>query len=173
MLLLTSTTDQLQVVTSSAATTNVHASWVDTNTAAGTVTPGRTNTNIAAAATTGVAGSPVSGVQRNVKSLHVRNAHATLVNTITVQHTDGTTIAQLYQHLLNPGDSLEYTDQGGFSVTSGTPTPPVAVQVFTASGTYTPNPKLILALVECVGGGAAGGGQAGAVNWSYQCAGGG
>jgi len=44
MLLLTSVTDALQVVTDSVAAMQVHASWVDTNTGAGTVAPGRTNT---------------------------------------------------------------------------------------------------------------------------------
>jgi microcystin-dependent protein len=118
MLLLTSTTDALQIVTSAAAALSVHASWVDTNTSTGAVTPGRTNSSIAAAATTSVAGSPASGVQRNVKTLHIRNNDASLVDNITVQHTDGTNVAQLYKRAMNPGDILEYTDQAGF----GSPT---------------------------------------------------
>jgi len=44
MLLLTSTSDLVQVVTGQAVTTDVHASWVDN--ASGTITPGRTNTAI-------------------------------------------------------------------------------------------------------------------------------
>src|SRR6516225_306186 len=97
MLLLTSVTDALQIVTDSVAAMQVHASWVDTNTGAGTVAPGRTNTAWAAATTTSVSGSPASGVQRNVKTLHVRNNDATLSVNITVQHTDGTNVAQLYK----------------------------------------------------------------------------
>ena len=52
MLLLTSVTDVVQVVTSSTAPLQVHASWVDN--ATGTITPGRTNTAITTAATTSV-----------------------------------------------------------------------------------------------------------------------
>jgi len=118
MLLLTSPSDGLQIITSSAAIINAHASWVDTNTGTGTITPGRTNTAVSAAATTGVAGTPVSGVQRNVKTLHVRNADATLPCDVTVQHTDGTVVAQLYKRTLSPGDMLEYTDQAGFAWTT-------------------------------------------------------
>jgi len=115
MILLTTPTDALQVVTGAAATVNVHVTWVDTNTGAGTITPGRTNTAISTAATTSVAGAPAAGVQRNVKTLHIRNTHATLSCDTTVQHTDGTIVAQLYKRTLAPGEMLEYTDQGGFS----------------------------------------------------------
>src|SRR5215475_7273065 len=97
MLLLTSPNDQLQIVTSAAATIAVHASWVDTNTSTGVITPGRNNTAISTATTTSVSGSPAAGVQRNVKTLHLRNNHATLPCDVTVQHTDGTVVAQLHK----------------------------------------------------------------------------
>jgi hypothetical protein len=116
MLLLTSPNDRLQVVTSVAATVHVHTSWVDTNTSSGAVTPGRTNTIITTAATTAVAGGgPAAGVQRNVKTLHVRNIAGAPTCDVTVQHTDGTIVVQLYKCTLAGNDALEYTDQGGFS----------------------------------------------------------
>ena len=114
MLLLTSTSDQIQLVTSAAATIDVHATWVDT--AGVTVTPGRTNTAISTAATTNIAGSPGVSTQRNLKTLHARNKHATLACDITVQHTDGSTLVRLYKTTLYPGHMLAYTDQGGFAV---------------------------------------------------------
>jgi len=112
MILLTSTSDQLQLVTSAAVTVDVHASWVDTLGA--TVTAGRTNTNISTAATTTVTPSPAASTQRNMKTMHVRNRHATLATDVTVQHTDGSTVVRLYKTTLYPGGVLEYTDQGGF-----------------------------------------------------------
>jgi len=112
MILLTSTADQLQLVTSAAATVDVHTTWVDTLGA--TVTPGRTNTNISTAATTTVTGSPAGSTQRNVKTLHVRNRHASLATDVTVQHTDGTTLVRLFKTTLFAGGMLEMTDQGGF-----------------------------------------------------------
>jgi hypothetical protein len=115
MLLLTSPNDQLQIVTTAAANISVHASWVDTNTSTGAVTPGRTNTAISSATTVSVAGAPAAGVQRNVKTLHIRNTHASLACTVVVQHTDGTIVAQLYKTTLLAGEMLQYTDQGGFA----------------------------------------------------------
>lgn len=114
MLLLTSASDQLQIVSSTAANLEVHATWVDTITSSGVITPGRLNTKIAAAATTSVAGSPPASTQRNVKSLHVRNKHATLSNALKIRHSDGTNVAQIFGTTLGPGSAIEYTDQGGF-----------------------------------------------------------
>lgn len=113
MLLLTSTNDRLQVVTSAAGSVNVHASWVDTLT--GTITPGRTNTQIATATTTSVAGAPAASTQRNVKTLHVRNTHASLSTDVTIQHTDGTITSQLFKTTLAASDMVQYTDQAGFT----------------------------------------------------------
>ena len=117
MLMLTSTGDQLQIVTDAAATVDAHATWVDIVTSSGAVTPGRTNTAITTAATTSVAGSPASTAARNVKTLHVRNKHATLACNVTVRHTDGTTVIELVSVPLPPGTMVEMTDQGGFALT--------------------------------------------------------
>ena len=116
MLLLTSPNDRLQIVTSGPATIVVHASWVDTNTSTGVVTPGATNTQITTASTTSVAGAPAAGVQRNIKTLHARhNGGPSSPADVTVQHTDGTVVAQLYKLTMFPADVLQYTDQGGFN----------------------------------------------------------
>lgn len=115
MLLLTSTSDLLQVVTSGVVTTDVHASYVDINTS-GTVTPGRTNTAITTATTTTVVGSPGSSTYRTVKSLHIRNRHATTAQTVTVQHTDGTTVVEMISVQLPAGYVLHYDEGAGFEI---------------------------------------------------------
>ena len=114
MILLTSTSDKLQIVTSAAAAVDVHTSWVDNTTTA--VTPGRTNTAITTAATIDVVGAPAASTQRNVKTLHARNKHATLSTDVTVQHTDGTTVAQIYKATLVAGGMLQYVDDVGFEI---------------------------------------------------------
>ena len=48
----------------------------------------------------------------------------------------------------------------------------IRMQVFTASGTYTPNAKMVSAIIECVGGGGSGGGVTG-VAGGQRCASGG
>lgn len=173
MILLTSTTDQLQVVTSTGAAVDAHASWVDTQGTAPsvTITPGRKNTNITTATTTAAVPPPAAGVQRNLKTLHIRNKDAGLSCDVTVQHTDGTTVSQLYVASLAPGDMLMYTDQLGFgggriSPVSGSGLLPI-VRVITISGTYTPTPGMVYAIVECVGGGGGSspGGDDGTLQW--------
>lgn len=119
MILLLSTTDKLQIVTDAAATVHVHVSWMDAALSSGTIQnntmqPGRANTVITTATTTDVAGAPGANKVRNVKTVHIRNADATLSVGIAVQHTDGTNAVQLHGDLLAPGEALEYIEGIGF-----------------------------------------------------------
>lgn len=115
MLLLTATTGSLQLVTSSAAAIDVHATWIDT--ASGAITPGRQNTQIVAAATTQVVPSPAASTQRNIKTLHVRNKDPTLTCQVTVQINDTVAGAlPLYNPNLGPGDEFEMCDMAGFKI---------------------------------------------------------
>jgi hypothetical protein len=114
MLLLTSTSDVLQIVTDAAASVDVHASWLDN--AAGTVTPGRTNTAIATAATTTVVDSPGASTQRNVQTLIVRNKSAATSSAVTVRHSDGSTIVELFKVTLYPAQELTYIDGQGWEI---------------------------------------------------------
>lgn len=114
MLLLTSTSDIIRVVTgASVSTITVHASYVDN--ASGTITPGRTNTNITTATTTTIVASPGSGVQRNVKSIQITNNNATTSCQVTVQHFDGTTSTDLMGVTLKAGENLVFDDMGTWS----------------------------------------------------------
>jgi hypothetical protein len=114
MLLLTSTSDKIQVVTGSAVVMEVHASWVDN--ASGTITPGRTNTEITTATTTDVVASPGASTQRNVQTLVVRNNDASSSNDVTVRHTDGTTAVDIFKATLAFGEALQFIDGVGFQV---------------------------------------------------------
>lgn len=115
MLLLTSTSDKIQVITTGTANIDVHVSWAD-YVAPSTVTPGRTNTKISTAATTDIVASPAASTARNVKTLHVTNVHASTANGVTVQHTDGTNVVQLISVTLNAGERLRYVEGQGFGV---------------------------------------------------------
>lgn len=114
MLLLATTSDKIQLTTSSTANTDVHASFVDF--ASGSTTPGRQNTLISSAATTDVVASPGASTVRTVKTLTVRNRHASTAQDVTVIHTDGTTAVELIKATLNAGDALHYDEHGGFTV---------------------------------------------------------
>ena len=114
MLLLTSTSDKVQLVSSSTAPLEVHATFLDND--AGTITPDRKNTEITSATTTDIVASPASGVQRNVQTILCRNAHASTSNTVTVRHTDGTTAVDVASVTLAAGESLVFLDGVGFQV---------------------------------------------------------
>jgi len=82
-----------------------------------TVTPDRKNTaQIATATTTDIVPAPGASVSRNVKHLNIRNAHATIPNPITVQHTDGTHVETLFSCTLQPGEALVFADGVGWRV---------------------------------------------------------
>lgn len=114
MILLASTSDLLRVVTSAAVNTDVHASWADLN--GTTVTPGRTNTPITTATTTSVVASPAASTYRTVKTLTVRNRHASTSQLVTIIHTDGTNAMEIYKATLAAGESLHYDEHLGWRV---------------------------------------------------------
>lgn len=113
MLLLTDTTNTLEITTSGTATIDVHASWVDME-AADTV-PGSTETQITTATTTTVVAAPGASTQRQIKLLTVCNA-GSAANTVTLKKDVSGTESQLFKATLYVGDSLVYTDGKGFSV---------------------------------------------------------
>ncbi len=108
MLHLTSATDLLQVVTGSIGAIGVHASMDDSG------EPGRNNpASITTAATTTVVTGPASARPwRRVRFLVVRNNHASTSNLVTVQLTDGTTVAVLWKGTLLAGEQVTLTDSG-------------------------------------------------------------
>lgn len=114
MLLLVSGSDFVQIGQSTAGPIDAHVSWVDTN--AGVITPGRRNQAIAVAGIAIIAPAPPASTQRNIKSMHIRNKHATDACQIIVQHTDSVTTETIFDIMLAAGKSLQYTDQGGFKV---------------------------------------------------------
>jgi len=62
---------------------------------------------------------------------------------------------------------------GGTLAASGSTNPAAVLQIFTASGTYTPNAAMRNCIIECIGGGGAGGGSVGTAGHCYSGGGGG
>ncbi len=114
MLILSSTSDKIQLVTSSDAALSVHASFAESDISS--VLPDRQNTNISAAATTDIVSPPGADAQRQIKTIIVRNTDPDDLNTIIVQHTDGTTVSQLFKCTLRVGECLQFIDGDGFTV---------------------------------------------------------
>lgn len=114
MLILASTSDKIQVITGAAlAATVVHASWVDNS--SGTITPGRTNSSFSTAATNDAVAAPGASTYRNIRFLSVRNTNSS-AQTITVQHTDGTTAVILWYGVLAQNESVAFDESGKATV---------------------------------------------------------
>jgi hypothetical protein len=117
MIILDSVNDALQLISDTNTAVDIHATWVDIENSSGTITPGRTNSAIVTPSTINIVAAPAASFQRNVKTVHVRNKGSSPCN-ITLQHTDGTVVAQLYAAKLNAGYSVQMTDGEGFSLES-------------------------------------------------------
>lgn len=142
MLLLATTTDKVQVITSSANALDATASFVDL--ASGTATPqAPQGTNIASAATTTIVSSPGSGVVRNVKQMILVAKGG--ANTVTIQVVIGAgpttanilgpiTLAANYTLVWTDGYGWElYTDSGQL-VTTGSPGAAAPTVSYAAAG---------------------------------------
>lgn len=167
MIILATVSDVIRLVTSSANALDVHASWVDNQTATATpYTPGRTNTAIAAAATTTVLAAPAASTQRQLKKLTACARGG--ANTVTAQFFDGTTAYQALSVALASGETLEYEDGAGWLVRDATgalKTTGVGPgrlirkpQVLTAGTTYNPPAGCNAIRVRLLAGGGGGGG---------------
>ena len=159
MIYLASTSDKLQVVTSSANAVHVHATFMDLS--GTTVTPGLTDTSIAAATTTDVVASPGASTTRKIKFLSVFNDHATAAQDIVIRHTDGTTVADLWAGSVAAQTGVTFDEKCGWRVAS--PFPSADIQTFDfPGGTWTKpaGPRTGLTLIRLWGGGGGGGGGA-------------
>jgi hypothetical protein len=118
MLLLTATTDKLQIITGAAGTLDVHGSFVDMSNADPPVvkgsTSGRQHTAITTATTTDIVAAPAASTTRNVKTLHIRNKSASTATDVTVQFNQNATLFELWKANLGPGEALEYVEGLGF-----------------------------------------------------------
>src|SRR5215471_4228600 len=117
MILCLGPSDKIQLISGSAVALDCHISAMDYD--GTTATSYRKNTAISTAATTDLSAAPASGVTRNIKTVNVRNKDASQYCTVTIQHTDGSTVVQLYQISLPPGQTLVYVEGIGWSVSPG------------------------------------------------------
>jgi len=118
LLLLNTTTDKIQVITSAAATLDVNASFIDITNADPPAmkgsTSGRQNTAITTATTTDIVAAPAASTVRNVKALNIRNKHASLETDVTVQFNQSSTLFELFKETLAAGEELQFVEGVGF-----------------------------------------------------------
>lgn len=104
-------TDALELVTSSAASTDYTVAWTNVQATALT-TPGTGAGNIASATTTTIIAAPSASNWRYLRTLTVRNASTTTSNTITVQVDRSAANRTVYSATLAPSEVLTYDETG-------------------------------------------------------------
>jgi len=116
MIILSATTDNLQVVLASTVTANqlqCFTSWRDRT--ATTFIAGRTVINTNNGSAVDVSGSPESSTQRVLDYVSVFNSD-TAPAVVTIRYNANGTTYILYKATLAVGDKIEYTDKTGFQV---------------------------------------------------------
>lgn len=115
-MLLSGTSDLIQIVTNSTGNIDVVAEYADLLT--GVVTPDRLLTKITAGAptTTTVVGSPAASTKRKVKELLISNNHASTSNLISIQQYDGTNTVVIDSVNLLAGERIRYREATGFTL---------------------------------------------------------
>ncbi len=120
MIILTQTTDTVQVLLGSSITTNeltCFSSYRDTN--ASTFSPGRRPVLTSGTTPVDVVQSPTASTNRVVDYLSVYNAD-TVNATVTVRFNDNGTHYVLCRVILAPTEKLEYAEGAGFRVLAST-----------------------------------------------------
>lgn len=116
MLILASTSESIEVVTSAAGSVDFVVGYADHTTTGATA--GSSLGNITTATTTTVVAAPAASTQRQVREISLRNA-GTDANHITVQIKPSGTARTVIKAALQPGESLAYSaGQGWYGLDS-------------------------------------------------------
>lgn len=142
MIILPSTTDKLQLITSSAATIDVVCSYGEVDQATPPVVQpfGRQATAISSATTTDILAAPASSKTRTPEEITICNKHASLACDVTPLYNANSTLYTIGKWTLNPGEMLEYMRGIGWFRIASAGVPPVSFSTAdqtTASGTDT------------------------------------
>ncbi len=114
MILLTGTSETLELITGQAVSTiTVHVSYIDHN--SGTFTPGDAEFNITTATTTTIVSAPSSGTQRNIKGVYITNNNTSSPCQVTVKKNNGTITADLMGVTLLPGENCILDSNGNWN----------------------------------------------------------
>lgn len=154
MLLLTATTQKIQLVTSAAVNVDVYACGIDKNQSSGAISEFTQLTAITTAATTDVVAAPAATTTRNVKTIKARNKSTTTSVDLTVLINVSATLYELVKITIRPGETLEYVEGVGFFVVAGPSAPAknfsTADQTLNAADTYITGSLITIATTRPV-----------------------
>lgn len=150
MLILTATTDNLQVVLGGAITTNqlpCVSSWRDITTTA--YTPGRTTTNTNSTTDVNIVPAPAASTQRVIDSVSIYNKD-TVAALVTVKYDANGTEYVLWSATLAVSESVQYVEGAGWQKLSADgilqtdpqPARPIVPLVVSITSSATPTPDV-------------------------------
>lgn len=135
MIVLDATTEKIQVVLAGAVTTNqlnCYAAYRDITTTA--YTPGNNPVNTNSTTDVDLVGAPGTDTQRVIDLINIYNAD-TVAATVTVKLDVSGTEYPLWKGTLTAGQTLTYTDSGGWSTSNGALGYAINVHALTSSPT--------------------------------------
>lgn len=115
-MLLGSTTDKIQLVTSTTANIAVVASYADMDDTTKAVSVDRQLTAIVTATTTDVVAAPAAGSSRKVKWLSISNTHASASNQVTILYNANGTTYEIEKVTLLAGERMSFVEGRGMKV---------------------------------------------------------
>lgn len=113
-MLFVSTTEKLQLITSSTAALDVLVDYSDFETATKLVTPGRQLTKITTATTTDICAAPSSGFTRKIKGVSINNLSSSVTNTVTAQYNSNATLYQIDTWIVGVSERVRYSEGVGW-----------------------------------------------------------
>jgi len=116
MIFLSNTTETLELKTSSTADIDYQVNWVDVVTTT-SATPDTSEGKITSIGSTTIVAAPASSTTRQIKSIFIRNKHASTANTVSVnKDISGTEYIITTDAVLQAGETLSYEDGLGWSI---------------------------------------------------------
>lgn len=112
MIILNATTDTLEIVTAAAGQIEYVISYADHDSSG--VTSSNSLGKITSATTTTVVSAPSAGVKRQVRGIMIANTSKSVTVTVTVQIDVSGTNREIISTIVEYGESLHYTDGGGW-----------------------------------------------------------
>jgi hypothetical protein len=174
--ILSSTTQKLQVILGGAAATAnspVIVDYVESNSSAVTSNVVDAFTNGASAVD--ILAAPAASTQRKVTGLALYNADTAAISVSIRLNDNGSTYDIVSALTLQPGSALQFTREGGWNVVAaGGGVRDLRagwVQEFKDSGTWYKPPNIRFVLVDCCGGGGGGGAGGGGASGVIICGG--
>lgn len=132
MIILDTTTKSLELETFSNVSTDYYISYVDITTTS--AVPAANQGTVATATTTTLAAAPSASTQRQIKYLTVKNKSTVTAQTVKIKlDVSGTEYDLSVNLTLQPGESLEYSQNTGFAVMSSAGAVKVLTQTKAAS----------------------------------------